>query len=929
MRIDWSKKSLNEAELFFSTDLKKGLSRKYVASNRKIYGRNIIDSEFLKSRNFYGPEKKHNLKAIFSRAFDVMTLLLSALLVIIAIVYKDSRFVFLLTMLFAGMANAAALGIRTESKFAGLYNKARPKVAVMRNGRNKNIYIEEIVPGDVILLSVGDIVPCDARIIQENRLEAHENLFGETKISRKTAVVLPDGDVSLLKANILYASTVITSGNAICIAVATGERCFLILKDKRVIADRQRGENSEVRKEKKAQTQNRDDPVLQASAQKTASFLTLAKIIFSVAVIIIGLMANKNILPFTILTLTAAATVTSDWLPLLCDYAIIIVMDRLSRAGVIIKNPKTVDDLNKTDKIVINRNDTFLGNPMVLDCVYSSRNEKIYEIDAQNASDTGAVLTYAYLCGEGELKTGKNHNEKYAGSGLDRAVYEAVKKIGLDAAAIEQAYNYIESPKYDSVYGIKSAIVCRGAAFFLIAFGDAENIIDRCSRRASGSYSLHNDAESRGRLKTKTAELMNRSDTVWAAAVKEIKNSELSDSPSLVYSMDFVGFVGFSSAESFSSAMAFDQLKNSGADPVIISESGSTAAIRFMKKHNIGCGTDDKFSILSGKELERLNDIILYSEISKINMFASMNTAGKLRIINALKTRNFVVAATVRELNEITVAESVPVSFADMSARGGMISNRASVIYRNLSATAIAEALKGAAVIYGNVKNIFSLLLSFYAAQILLTLTVLFFGNGGAGNYSAEGTQSFASGLIWFSSLILPMFAISIANQSGTEKWTDKRRKIKKENDFLTSTLKNTVLLSSGILLAEILSFIALALCVKDAGENIIKSMIGLFYLEDGLSMTAAAYFITLFSSCAFLTMSMSHSRILFSLSIFKNKGFLLTLLINAAALILITAITPVRNAFGLVIPPVPAILFSIAFGVIPAAANEFLKRKK
>lgn len=924
MRIDWSKKSLNEAELFFSTDLKKGLNRKYVIRNRKIYGRNIIDSDFLKSRNFYGPKKKHNLKAIFSRAFDVMMLLLFALLVILTIVYKDFRFVFLMVMIFAGMANAAAMGIRTESKFAGLYNKARPKVAVMRNGKYKNIYIEEIVPGDIILLSVGDIVPCDGRIIQENMLEALENLSGETKISRKTAAVLPYEDGSMLKANILYASTVITSGNVICLAVATGERCLLVLKDKRFAADKQRGEDNEAKEKKKLAVKKQDAPLLQAASQKTASLLMLSKIIFIVAVIIIGLMANKNIIPFAILTMTAAATVTSDWLPLLCDYAIIFVMDKLAKAGVIIKNTKTVDDLNKTDKIVINRNDTFLGNSMILDCVYSSRDGKVYEIDAKNATDIGSVLTYAYLCGEGELKTNKDHNEKYTGSGLDRAVYEAVKKIGLDAAVIGQSYSYIESPKYDSVYGIKSAIVYRGTAFFLIAFGDAENIIDRCNRRASESYFLHNDADSRNKLKAQADELMNRSDTVWAAAVKELKNSDLSDSSSLVYSMDFVGFIGFSPLHSFSSAMAFDQLKNSGADPVIISESGNAAAVRFMKKHNIGSGADGKTSIMSGKELEKYNDIILYSEITKINMFASVNTAGKMRIINALKTRNLYVAATVRELNETPVADSVQVSFADMSARGGMISNRASIMCRSLSATALAEALKGAAIIYGNVKNIFSLLLSFYAAQTLLTLTVLFFGNGGD-----LVTQSFAAGLIWFSSLILPMFAISIANHTGTEKWTEKRKKIKKETNFLNSALKNAVLLLSGIMLAEILSFTVLAICVKDAGENTIKAMIGLFYLETGRAMTAAAYFITLFSSCAFLTMSMLHSRILFSVSIIKNKVFLLTLFINMSALVLIAAITPVKNALGLIIPPVPAILLCIVFGLIPALINEILKRKR
>lgn len=215
MKYRWY--DLPEKELLelLHTDKEKGLTKREAALRLKTDGKNVVN-----------PVQKAPIRGyLLSVLTDLSAILMLALAALALIFSRDMGALMLLLLLLCNYAVAIFAYIRSQKTLEDLGYRAQPTAKVLRNGKLTVIPTESVVQGDILMLSYGDIVPCDARLLETDRLTVLEgNLFRTDRATekdgefRKVGKLLPDE-----AKNMVYASTVVTGGRARAAAVRTGE----------------------------------------------------------------------------------------------------------------------------------------------------------------------------------------------------------------------------------------------------------------------------------------------------------------------------------------------------------------------------------------------------------------------------------------------------------------------------------------------------------------------------------------------------------------------------------------------------------------------------------------------------------------------------------------------------------------------------------
>ena len=360
MNINWSGKNTIELELFFSTDVKRGLSREnYIRAKRK-YGENIINSDILENQNFYGLKKrKANIRAMLSRSADILGIIYILSMVIIESAGIDIKIYIYLPFCIFLIASAFIFGQKSEERYAYLYKIARPKALVIRQNKRKQVFADTLVPGDVIILSAGDIVPADAKIVEAEKLSClhviERSEYNETVKQNKTYTVNKNAAYyPEFEPDVLYASDIIDSGRATAIITATGKNTK--------VAQNHNFLNKPEISESSDNPDKADSCVLQKRALKLSKYFFLLSVIFALILAVAGVIQSRDFGTVILTCLTAAAACFSEQLPVIADFAVTYGMRRLSDMGFIIKKPSVIDGINSMDALIASKADYNLSD---------------------------------------------------------------------------------------------------------------------------------------------------------------------------------------------------------------------------------------------------------------------------------------------------------------------------------------------------------------------------------------------------------------------------------------------------------------------------------------------------------------------------------------------------------------------------------------
>jgi len=492
---------------------------------------------------------------------------------------------------------------------------------VIRDGEKWVINTRELVPGDIVMLGNGDVVPADLRLLKVDELSIDESsLTGESypaqKISSEVSGEAPP--MHELK-NIAFMGTYVRDGEGIGVVIATGKDTYL-------------GKTAQLLKNIKRKSE------FQKSMGKIS--YTLMKVVLASVVIIffINALLVRDIISTLLFSVALAIGMVPEALPIVITIALSSGALMLAKKNVVVKRLVSVEDLGNVDVVCVDKTGTITENKLTLDTYC--------DIDGNPEEK---VLRYSLLCNT--VRT-----EKDVGNPIDTVLWKYGKEK-LGAKSLEECVILKEMP-FDSTRKKMSVVAKADGKLLLISKGAPELILEASMHVwQNGEAHLLTDKKTAARL---YEEYGNRGFRVIAVAYKEVEEKEnytKEDESGLT----FLGYIAFLDPPKKTAKQAIRISKKMGIEVKILTGDSPLASKEIARQ--VGLNVKDE-EIMLGQEVDKLSDQELQEKIEKTIIFARVTPEHKYRIVRALRERGRVTAFLGDGVNDALALKEADVGIA-------------------------------------------------------------------------------------------------------------------------------------------------------------------------------------------------------------------------------------------------------------------------
>ena len=489
--------------------------------------------------------------------------------------------------------------LRNEAaEIAERYFEARPMAR--RPPSRIELPIKDLVAGDHVVLSAGDMIPADCRVIAAKDLFVSQSaMTGESLPVEKFVDRVGAAHSPLEQANLLFMGTNVVSGSATAVVVATGDRTYFGTLATRV-------------------TSSDRTPTAFQSGVNSVSWLLIR---FALVMVPFVLMINgltKGDWPEAFLfALAIAVGLTPEMLPMIVTSTLAKGAVLLSRKKVIVKRLDAIQNFGAMDVLCTDKTGTLTQDRIVL--------ERHTDVLGEESEE---VLRFAYL---------NSHYQTGLKNLLDRAVLEHVEL--QTELKLAQDYRKVDEIPFDFVRRRMSVVVSeRDHHHELICKGAVEEMLAVCTRVRDGGRELPLDEAMLDRVRAITRDLNQGGLRVVAVAMKEAAPRSAAYSVADEDDLTLIGFVAFLDPPKDSTAPALRALEEHGVTVKVLT--GDNDLVTAKVCGQVGLAVD---GVLLGPEIDRMSDASLALAVETHNVFAKLSPLNKERLVRALRTQGHVV----------------------------------------------------------------------------------------------------------------------------------------------------------------------------------------------------------------------------------------------------------------------------------------------
>lgn len=511
---------------------------------------------------------------VLARQFrNAILLLLIATAIGAAIVGDASEAVIIAVILVASVGLSFANEYAAERAAARLSETVRPTVVVRRDGREERVDAAELVPGDVIRLALGALVPADARLLEADELECDEAaLTGEDEPRVKSAAAVPPGRALGDLDSMVFTGSVVRSGEGVAVVVATG-------------ADTVFGSIA------RGVTARQPETEFQVGLRRFSRLLLIVAVLLVASIVVTGLVLRRSPLDTVLFALTIAVGVTPQLLPAVLASSLARGARQLAKRKVLVKRLVCIEDLGAVTVLVTDKTGTLTeGSPSLAASLDPSGSESV------DALSWGLLATDVP---PGELPSNV----------LDAALVRAPDPSPLAARRVATL-------PFDHERMMSSALVDVGGERWLVVKGAAERVLARCAATA-GAEAVRREAEGGRR--------------VLAVARKRLDGRE-DISPPDENGLDLVGLLAFADPPKRDAEEAIGRLRALGIAVVVATGDHPLAARRLLADLGVALPT-----MLTGADLDGVDDAELARRIADGAVLARVSPEQKERVVRALR----------------------------------------------------------------------------------------------------------------------------------------------------------------------------------------------------------------------------------------------------------------------------------------------------
>lgn len=617
----------------------------------------------------------------------------------------------------------AVLGTRQEIKALaavdGLAKMQTPMVRVLRDGSLAEIPAPELVPGDIVQLEAGDLVPADGRILKSTSCETQEAaLTGESAPIAKGAATIDGGGVDLGdQSAMLFQNTSITRGTATMVVTGTGMSTEMgkIASMLSSVAPSKSPLQREL-----------------ASLTKVLGIIAWAA---TIIIVIIGFARGEHIQAVLLLGISMAVSAIPTGMPTFVQAMLAFGAKRLADAKAIVKNLGDVETLGATSAINSDKTGTLTLNEMMVRKLYyrgewfsvsGDGYEKSGRITGAAGRPTPDFARLAYgLCLDSDA-TVSDHG-KVVGDPTEAALVVLAAKLGVDAEETRRAYPRIAEVPFDSDYKFMVTYhdlpLEEGRQLVGLIKGGPDVVLDRCSHAllANGTE-VPMDGIVHDQLMEANREMSEQGLRVLAFGLRILTGSEKAvkaDPMSHVDQFGFVGMVGIIDPLRPSSLEAVRVAHSAGIDVRMITGDHAITAGAIGADLGLGPGA------ISGAELQQMSDDQVKAALPDLHVFGRVTPQDKLRLAKLMQETGEVVAMTGDAVNDAAALKQADIGVA-MGSGSEVTKQAAKMILTDDNFGTLVNAIRIGRGIYDKVlayvrfqmTQLFSLVLLFLVASI-------------------------------------------------------------------------------------------------------------------------------------------------------------------------------------------------------------------
>lgn len=658
-----------------------GLTSKEAAERLRSYGANELISGKKESL-------LHRFLAQFNDFMIVVLLGAAALSFFLSLMEGHADYTDPIIILLVVTLNAV-LGVIQETKaehsLDALKKLSVPHSNVLRDGLKKTVSSADLVPGDIIFLEAGNVVPADARLLRSIGLKVDESsLTGESvPVDKYADITVPENTPLGDRLNMLYSSSVISAGHGSAVITSTGMQTEV-------------GKIASMILSAKATETPLQRRLAEAGKVLATMVLAICAVLF-----FIGIFRGIPMFSMFMTAVSLAVASIPESLPSVVTIMLSLGVQRMVKQNAIIRKLPAVETLGCATYICSDKTGTLTQNHM------SVAKTALFS-DPKNLPSMACL---ALLCSNVTIE-----DSVVKGEATEKALAEYALKEGVPLSVLKEYQRIYEIP-FDSARKCMTTVhrMPDGKNLLVITKGGYDVLLKKCSLSSSRTLSsqLAHDTMTKEALR------------VLAVAYKTLPADTNLSSDTIEKNLTLYGLFGLMDPPRPEAFLAVKQCLQAGITPVMITGDHKNTACAIAKKLDI---LRPGKSAMTGAELDAMDDKELTSKIKNYTVFARVTPEHKVRIVRALKNCDEIVAMSGDGTNDAPALKVADIGCAMGLTGTDVAKNASDIILMDDNFATIVSAVKEGRGIYENIRKAIRFLLSCNIGEILTIFLAIVFG---------------------------------------------------------------------------------------------------------------------------------------------------------------------------------------------------------
>ncbi len=607
---------------------------------------------------------------------------------------------------------------RAERAVQALMSLVRARARVRRSGRTLDIDGEAVVPGDLLLLESGDRVSADVRFVEARSLRVDESvLTGESLPVDKDESFAVDRDAPLAeRRNMAFAGSIVVSGRGMGLVVATG-------RSTQVGAIAQQVSQVE-----------REPPPLIRRMERFAQRLGLIAIVLCTVLTAVGLAHGQPLAEVLLGAVALAVSAVPEGLPVAITVALAVGVSRMARERVVVRSLPAVEALGSCSVIATDKTGTLTHNELTVERVAVAGRR--YEVSGRGYAPEGQVtrgeravrlaeepgllrlLRAALLANEATLvqRDDAPQGWDWSGDPTDVALLALGIKAGADAVSFREEHRSRGAIPFEPERRYAASFHELDTKGLCCVKGAPERVIEMCAHAvdADGSLQPLDVAAELAAAESLMAEgfrVLALADGEQASPLPE------GQSPSEPEGLVFLGLVAMDDPPREGVPGAVERCHRAGIHVVMVTGDHATTGRAIAAR--VGLSDAEEAPLLTGREIEALDDEALQERIARVRVVARAAPADKLRVVRAAQQAGAFVAVTGDGVNDAPALRQADLGVAMGRSGNDVAREAADLIITDDDFSSIVAGVREGRVAYDNVRKVTYLLVSTGAGEVL------------------------------------------------------------------------------------------------------------------------------------------------------------------------------------------------------------------